>query len=169
MYEPRIYVADLASYNSGYLHGVWIYASEELEVIWEQINAMLANSPIANSEEWAVHDYEGFGGYQVSEYKSIASLNEIALFIEEHEQLGTLLLTNFYDLDEARKTMEENYHGCYASLADYAQAFTEETTDIPTTLEYYIDYEKMGKDWEMPGDIFTIETAHDEVHIFSNV
>jgi hypothetical protein len=27
-------------------------------------------------------------------------------------------------------------------------------------------YERMAADMEMSGDIFTIETAHDEVHIF---
>ena len=29
----RIYVADLAAYNAGYLHGVWIDASQDLEDI----------------------------------------------------------------------------------------------------------------------------------------
>jgi len=30
----------------------------------------------------------------------------------------------------------------------------------------YIDYERMGRDVELGGDIFTIETGYQEVHIF---
>ncbi len=33
---------------------------------------------------------------------------------------------------------------------------------------FYIDYEKMGRDLELGGDIFTIETGYREVHIFWN-
>ncbi|MCB0094432.1 MAG: antirestriction protein ArdA, partial [Caldilineaceae bacterium] len=57
---------------------------------------------------------------------------------------------------------------CYANLADFAQELTEDTTKIPENLRYYIDYERMGRDMEMSGEIFTIEAAHDEVHVFWN-
>ena len=58
--EIRIYVADLAAYNNGKLHGVWIDATQNLEDIQDQINAMLAESPEGFAEEYAIHDYEGF-------------------------------------------------------------------------------------------------------------
>jgi antirestriction protein len=165
--EIKIYVADLAAYNNGKLHGVWIDATQELDDIQDQINEMLAESPEELAEEWAIHDYEGFGNYSVSEYEGIQSLHEIACFIEEHGEIGSELLGHFGDdLDDAKKAIEENYSGCYASLADYAQELTESTGDIPKHLEFYIDYERMGRDMELSGDIFTIETAHDEVHIF---
>ena len=69
--EIRIYVADLAAYNNGKLHGVWINASDDLDDIQEQINKMLAESPEGFAEEYAIQDYEGFGGYSVSEYEGI--------------------------------------------------------------------------------------------------
>jgi len=53
-------------------------------------------------------------------------------------------------------------------MGDYAEELTEQTTQIPETLTYYIDYEKMGRDMEMSGDVFTIETGYEEVHIFWN-
>ncbi len=34
------------------------------------------------------------------------------------------------------------------------------------SLVYSIDYEKMGRDMELSGDIFTIETGYREVHTF---
>jgi len=50
----------------------------------------------------------------------------------------------------------------YNSVADFAEELTEQTTEIPENISFYIDYEKMGS------DVYTIETAHDEVHIFWN-
>ncbi len=165
--EPRIYVADLAAYNAGHLHGVWINAGDDLDDIQDQIGEMLNKSPVEDAEEYAIHDYEEFGGCEISEYEGIEAVHEIACFIEEHPDLGGELLAHFCgDMDEARKAIEEHYCGEYSSLADYAQSLTEDTTDIPGHLEFYIDYERMGRDLEINGDIFTIETRFDQVHIF---
>ena len=167
--DIRIYVADLAAYNNGKLHGVWINACDELDNIWNQINQMLANSPESFSEEWAIHDHEGFNGYALSEHEGIEVTHEIACFIEEYPDFGGELLNNFGgDLEEAKTAAEENYCGCYKSLADYAEELTEETTQIPENLSFYIDYERMGRDMELSGEVFTIEKGFEEVHIFWN-
>jgi len=166
--EIRIYVADLAAYNNGKLHGVWIDATDDLEDIQEQVNKMLAESPEQDAEEYAIHDFEGFSGYGLSEYEGLESAHNVACFIEEYPEIGGELLDYFSDIDEARKAAEENYCGCYKSLADDVEELTEQTTQIPESLTYYIDYEKMGRDMEMGGDVFTIETSFEEVHIFWN-
>ena len=167
--EIRIYVADLAAYNNGFLHGVWIDACDDLEDIKAQINEMLADSPEEDAEEYAIHDHEGFEGYSVSEYSGIDELHEIACFIDENPGIGGALLAQFCDdLDEARRAIEEAYYGCYKSIADYAEELTEGSCQIPEHLSWYVDYERMGRDMEMSGDIFTIETAYNEVHIFGN-
>ena len=165
--EIRIYIADLAAYNAGYLHGVWIDACDDIEDIWGQIKTMLTASPVEDSEEHAIHDYEGFGGYALSEHAGIETAHEIACFIAEYPDFGGELLSNFGgDLEETKTAAEENYCGCYRSLADYAQELTEETTQIPENLTYYIDYERMGRDMEISGDIFTLETGFETVHVF---
>ncbi|CAB5601445.1 Antirestriction protein [Pseudomonas putida] len=166
--EPRIYVADLSAYNSGYLHGVWIDASEEVDAIQEQINAMLAASPVPDAEEYAIHDYEGFDGYALGEYAGIDTAHEVACFIEEFPAFGGALLAQFSSIEEARKAADEDYCGCYESLADYAQELTEETTVIPESLSYYINYEAMARDMELNGDVFTVEVGYREVHVFWN-
>lgn len=169
MSESRIYVACLAAYNNGKLHGVWIDATDTLDEIWEQVNAMLKSSPEPDAEEWAIHDYEGFGSYNVSEYEGFETLHEIACFIDEHGEIAGELIGHYCgDVVYAKQSMEEDYSGCYESLADYAQELTEQTSQIPSHLENYIDYEAMGRDMEMGGDIFTIETGYREVHIFWN-
>lgn len=164
--EIKIYVADLAAYNAGHLHGVWIDATLEVADIKAQIQRMLSLSPVQGAEEYAIHDHEGFGRGIISEYEGLDYVHDVACFIAEHEELGIELLNYFCDLEEARIAAEENYQGCHASLADYAQTLTEDTTEIPKSLEFYIDYERMAQDMEMSGDIYSIQTAHEEVHVF---
>lgn len=166
MTQPKIYVACLASYNNGCLHGCWIDATLDVNDMQDEINAMLKASPEEGAEEWAIHDFEGFGSYRLSEYEGLESVHEVASFIEEHGDLGAELLSYYGDVDEARKAIEESYCGCHTSVADYAQELTEDTGDIPKHLEMYIDYERMGRDMELSGDIFTIEMGYQEVHIF---
>lgn len=165
--EIKIYVADLAAYNNGHLHGVWIDATQDLEDIEAEVIAMLAASPVEGAEEYAVHDHEGFGDYEVSEYTSLTTLREVAFFIKEYPEFGAALLSHFGDdLEDARRAAQEDYCGCHESLADYAQGLTEETTQIPDALRPYIDYDAMARDMEMNGDVFTAETGHREVHVF---
>ncbi len=162
--EIRIYVACLASYNSGILHGVWIDAIQGVGVIWRDVSQMLLKSPVEYAEEWAIHDYEGFEGICISEYEGFDTIAEYAEFIEEHGKLGAKLISYYGDLGDAREAISDHYAGEYDSLSDYAEQLTEETTQIPETLRYYIDYEKMGRDLEI-NDVLTIE-AGSSVHVF---
>lgn len=167
MCEPRIYVADLAAYNNGILHGVWIDATTELENIQEEVNKMLRSSPEQDAEEYAIHDYEGFGDFYLGEYAGLDTAHKVACFIEEFPDFAAALLAEYGgDLDEARKAAQENYIGCYAYLSDFVEILTEETTEIPQSLVHYIDYERMAADMEMNGDIFSIRTGSTEVHVF---
>jgi len=81
---PKIYVACLAAYNNGILHGQWIDANQEVDDIHEEIKKILRASPIPGAEEFAIHDYEGFCGLRIEEYQDIATVAEMAAMIEEH-------------------------------------------------------------------------------------
>lgn len=161
----KIYVACLAAYNNGILHGLWIDATLGEDHIWEGIKAMLAASPIPGAEEYAIHDYEGFEGARIEEYSGIAVVAELAAFIDEHGEIAGKLVEYFGDLGEAKEALEDRYCGVHSSVADFAQEITEETTQIPQNLQNYIDYERMARDLEM-SDILAIETGFEEVHIF---
>ena len=166
--HPRIYVACLAAYNNGHLHGVWIDAVQEPERIQEEVDAMLAASPINGAEEWAIHDAEGFGNVVINESDSFARISVFADFINEHGEIGTALLDHYSgDLEEAYETMDGRYLGAYGSLEDYMQELTEETTNIPRALRHYINYRAMGRDAEINGDLFTVSTAWNVVHVFA--
>ena len=167
--SPRIYVACLAAYNNGYLHGAWIDADQNADQIRDEISAMLARSPIRDAEEYAIHDYEGFEGVTIQEYAGIESVARMGAFIAEHGALGAGLLEQFIgDIDQAESTLQDCYDGQFTSLADYMEELTAESVTIPEALRYYVDWEAMARDAEMGGEFFTIETARDEVHIFSN-
>ena len=86
--EPRIYVACLAVYNSGHLHGVWIDAVQEAWTNWDAVQDMLCVSPAAGAEEWAIRNYEGFGGVRIEEYPSFENVGALAAFAVAHGDLG---------------------------------------------------------------------------------
>ena len=44
---------------------------------------------------------------------------------------------------------------------------TEDSMTIPQSLHYYIDWQAMARDAEINGDLFTISTAYNEVHVFA--
>lgn len=92
---------------------------------------------------------------------------EIAGFLRERGTLGALVLQHLDgDIDATVETLDHNYRGVFERPADCFQELTEETVEIPESLRLYIDYDAMAKDAELNGDIFTIETAYNEVHVF---
>jgi antirestriction protein len=163
---PSIYVACLAAYNNGKLHGTWIDATLEPDAIREAMQAMLKASPEPQAEEFAIHDYDNFHSLRLSEWEAIDDVHAYATFIAEHGKLGAELITYTGDIEHAMAMMSDGYAGCYESLADFAQELTEDTTTIPESLACYIDYERMADDMEGAGEILTSKTAHDEVHVF---
>lgn len=68
---PKIYVACLASYNCGHLHGVWLDANQDVDVLQESISAMLQLSPEPNAESYEIHDSEDFGSLEVTKLTSL--------------------------------------------------------------------------------------------------
>jgi antirestriction protein len=168
--EPRIYVADLAAYNQGLARGVWIDAAQDADDIRAEIEAMLEGSPVPGAEEAVIHDSEGFGEIQIGESEDIDKVAEIAALIKEHGELFAALVSHMGGLrylDEAVEAMQENYRGEYDSLADWAEKFAEETGAPPETYLAYIDWERVGRDAELGGDIFTVD-LDGKTHVFSN-
>src|SRR5580704_284540 len=66
--SPRIYVASLSDYNAGRLHGAWISAAQTAEELSESVQEMLNSSPSPGAEEFAIHDFDGFGPLRLNEY-----------------------------------------------------------------------------------------------------
>jgi antirestriction protein len=164
--EPKIYVACLAAYSNGYLHGQWIEANQDAECLHQAVKEMLARSPMPNAEEWAIHGYEDFGGVSIGESTSFETVSEIAAFIVAHGELGAGALRYMGgDRENAQQLLEECYRGEFDTEVDFVQSLAEETMNIPDDLAYYIDYEKMARDWFI-NDFFSIE-VNGKTHVFS--
>lgn len=129
------------------LHGVWVDATQSEDEIMENIWDMLDNSTEPDAEDYAIHDYEGFGNIKIHEYEAISNIVEYTSFIEEHGKLGLALLSD-YSIDEARLMLEEHYQGSYDSEVDFARELFDECYEhqMPNSLIYYFDYEAFARD-----------------------
>jgi antirestriction protein len=172
---PRIYVASLSDYNAGRLHGRWIDAAQDVDVIEAEVLEMLAESSEPGAEEWAIHDYDNFGGLRLGEWESFERVAEIAKAIEEHGAgpVGAYL-SNDSSADLA--DFEECYRGEWPSVEDYAQELAEdcapfspgsETARVLESWPYsYIDWERAARDLELGGDIWTADAPDGGVYVF---
>jgi antirestriction protein len=165
MSELRIYVACLAAYNNGILYGRWVDATQDAEDIRDEITAMLAASPIPGAEEYAIHDYDGFGPLNLGEYESIDRIAEIAQGIEEHGEAFSAYLSN----DPTADTFDDDYAGTWDSEEEYAQDFVDSVggwagAEIPAELEPYLDWDMITRDLMM--DHWSVKSSDYRVHIF---
>jgi antirestriction protein len=167
---PQIYVACISAYNSGYLHGEWIDATQDVEMIQKEIAEILADSPVTNSEEWAIHDYDGFGELSnaLGEYPNLEEVVQLARLIEENGEIVIKLYLHCSDIKRTIQRLEEDYIGVYKDLAEYAEEITRDTSDVPDKLQYYINWDEMGEDMEINGEIISFYVGYEEVHVFHN-
>lgn len=169
MTATRIYVACLASYNSGILHGAWIdCADKDAEDIQTAVSAMLAASPIKDAEEWAIHDNEGFGRL-VGEYTSFEDVATIAEALSGDHARGFRWLIADVGLsiedaaDQAENVMIHESNAL--DLAnDYAEDWIEETygealKSLPDLIRNNIDAAGIAHDLKCNGDIVEAEDA----------
>jgi antirestriction protein len=162
---PRIYVACLAAYNGGRLHGAWIDADQDAKAIWSEVKAMLKASPDPFAEEWAIHDYEGFEGVRLGESESIENVAMHAEMIGKHGAAwGAWVVEHGDEATEA--LFEEHYHGEWNSEQEFAKnlahdlGYTDEAGnpccahDGTNPLLNYIDWEAWTRDLFM-GDYWS--------------
>jgi antirestriction protein len=166
--EPRVYAASLTDYVNGRLHGEWIDISPNVEDMQAQISAMLAASPTTAktgepAEEWAIHDFEGFGSHRIHEHDSLETLAAMATASEE---LGEDFEAYLIWLDHAGmepsdarclEQFQDAYQGEWETLERYADNLIEETwaSELERAgLEHiapYIDTELFARDLGFDG------------------
>ena len=162
----KIYVACLASYNSGRVHGVWLDATQELKKIRTKVRRILNQSPVKDATEWKIHDGEGFEPLDITEFDTLEAVHAMALFIQEHGELGRYLLDQHRgDTDYSQKMLDEYYAGCFETLADYALETCR--NEVPDHLHFHIDWQKVGEDIVLTGDVDVFEENENTLHIFS--
>ena len=165
-YEPRIYVACLAAYNNDKLHGEWIDADQDPEDIQVQINEMLRRSPEPDAEEYAIHDYEEFGGFSVDEHESIEDVSEMARMTAEHgEAIGLYYDYLGCDLNDLETEFENSYEGYSDNELKYAEELFDDIYEVPDNIANYIDYEAFARDLFM-SDCVALDANDGGIHVF---
>ncbi len=155
--RPRIYVASLAAYNNGELHGAWIDATLSEVDVMHQIHRMLRRSPIHPAEEWAIHDYEGFGPLRLDEYETIGHVCQVAAGIADHGIAFAVWasLLNPAEWNEQLAEFEDHFEGVYDSHEDFGNQLLEmfdvdiDSFDLPEAIRPHItiDVEAIGRSW----------------------
>ncbi len=169
---PKIYVACLAAYNAGQLHGEWINADREAHEILADIKSMLERSPESSAEEWAVHDYEGFHSISLSEWPDIERVLTLAKLIVAHDEPFSIWYesqdgSNF-DISELEEIFLEQWQGSFESETDFAYRMLEETgqlSEIPNWAQSYFDYESYARDLHLSGE-FSFTRHNCETYVF---
>jgi antirestriction protein len=169
---PKIYVACLSAYNNGHLHGLYIDATQEPDEIQDDINWMLSWSPMADveaCEEWAIHDYENWGGINTNESEDIDKLASLAAILKKHGKAFAVYY-NYYGNDVTAENFEEYYLGEYESEEDFVQEQWNEQGKLKELeklgiLQCYIDWKAIANDWFID-DYLSIEERYQEVHVF---
>ena len=168
---PRIYVASLSDYNNGILHGCWMNAGSNAETMQQEVDEMLRSSPTTRrygepAEEWAIHDYEGFGDLRLSEMDSLDYVPRIASGIENHGLAFAAWVSEVNCDPEQMEQFEERFQGEWESVEAYAENLLDELSaqrvidEAPEWLQPYLKLDVAGfaRDLEAGGDITTAET-----------
>ena len=170
---PRVYIASLSDYNAGRLHGKWFDVTDFADgddlyaAVKEQV---LDTSPEPIAEEWAIHDYEGFGDYRISEYESFDAVVDLANAIEEHGPQFIAYIAHVGGLEYA-ENFEEAYCGQWDSEQDYAEELVDDLGYLADQdfLATYFDYEKFTRDLFM-SDYFSVDAGlGNGVYVFRHV
>ena len=158
METPRVYIVNLGSYNSGRTIGKWYDLPVDYRIVQRELQL-----DVEHGEEYAIHDYENFKGFQVGEYTPIKSLNAYAEQLEEISDIPYVeellevysiedILAYGYDLDFVEADDEEDL-----ALEIIEQMGGTETLD-KSTLERYFNYEAYGRDLVLGSDY--AKTSH---------
>lgn len=172
--QPQIYVASLADYNNGRLHGEWLDATRDPADIHADITSMLARSKEPDAEEFAIHDYEQFGICRIHEYDSVEHVSRIAKGIHEHGYaFSAWAEVHESDLDRL-DDFHEAYRGHFDSLKSYAEqiaddlGYYDEVAKLPDSLQQYIhvDTDAMARDMTTSGEVYVARNPEGGVWIF---
>jgi antirestriction protein len=167
---PRIYVACLAAYNNGRLHGEWIDADQTADELNEAVQQMLAASPEPGAEEYAIHDFEGFGELRLGEYESLERVAAIAAGIAEHGEAFSAWMSYDESQDPADvQSFEDTYRGEWGSLRAYAEDYAEQTgmydaAEKSGSSYVVVDIDMLTRDLDI--ELYTVESDHYTIYVF---
>lgn len=167
--EFRIYVADLAEYNAGRLHGEWLTPTDyaDVEDLQAAVTALMAHP----DHEYAIHDSEGV---RIAEHTSLATIMHIARAVEEHgvEKVNAYLEEGrSSDLSTLASDISDADMGEYSSKEAWAEEQIDSAYDLNKllgNLANYFDYAAYARDAQLGGDVTFVSLENGNVWVLSN-
>lgn len=151
MCEVRIYLTNLARYNSGELFGKWIDLPMEDDDLKQAVKDVLGSD-----EEFFITDYEA--PFSIGEYENLHELNDFArqlqdLDEQEQEKVTYLLDVIGCNREEAIKQYEDVIFYPEMTLKEVAEELVEEGCfgTLSDNIKGYLDYESIGRDLGFDG------------------
>ena len=178
--SPQIWVASLADYNNGRLHGAWINAAQEEADLQADIDAVLASSPLTAetgepAEEWAIFDYDGFGRLRIDEHESLRWISLVGKGIAEHG-LAFAAYADVVEEEELLAGFADDYLGHYESFKAYLEQRVNDLCYdrildevVPPSIRPYvkIDLAATANDLLQKGDLHALPAPDGGVWIFN--
>ncbi|QNL30611.1 ArdA-like antirestriction protein [Gordonia phage SpeedDemon] len=163
---PSIWIADLAAYNAGHLVGEWVEldADTDAEDVYAKIKEICArgdellrklNEWSGPHEEFAIHDYEGFGPIKIGEYDPISAV------MAHVERMGDDPDKYFAYVKHNGEHYAENYDEdrvvgpLGSSMQDVAYQLVDDLgylEGVPEHVARYFDYDMFTRDLEIEGN-----------------
>ena len=148
--DVGIYVACLASYNNGCLHGAWLDLTHvsHVEDIQEGIDWVLATSPTPGAEEYAIHDTCNLPSCVAGEWPDLYELVNYARALSQLQCVDPVsyrLACDHVGQVLTADQFEDLNHGLWDTPEAFAQDWYEQTTNLSELggLACYINWERV--------------------------
>lgn len=174
--RPRIWIASLADYNAGRLHGEWVDAAVEDADLTRVAQRIVDTSPEPGAEEWAIFDYDNFGSYRIHEYEDLAIVAAVARGIQKFglafAAWAELCDTNADDLETE---FEDAFMGFYESRDAYLDSMLDDLgaddaieKHVPQWLVAHVSIDRDGliRDVQASGDVHIEDAPGGGIYVF---
>jgi len=177
--KPRIYIADLGAYNAGNLHGCWVDANQEPDEMLTDWETECGPVP----DEYAIHDYEGFGKIKISEYADLATVSRLASLSAAYDEAFTVWYAEEEHPvnDELENLFLEEYVGTYDSEKDFAMSLADDNGAIVTAIgsvelhgrdaeiiNAYLDWDAIARDLLIDG-FYAVKSSDYRIFVFRRI
>lgn len=169
--EASVYVGTYRKYNEGSIFGKWIDLSD-FNSIDEFYIACKKIHDDEEDPEYMFQDWENIPDSLIGE-SWIASntfmiIEAVQSMNEEHKEAFEIWCDNFHkdlykqDIEDLINSFEDDYIGAYDSEKEFAEELADETLEIPSSLQYYFNYQRYAD------DIFSTDYWFNGGHVFRN-
>jgi antirestriction protein len=175
LYQPRVYVADVASHQRGIEHGLWLDANQDPDDLDTDIAALLDSSPTIGAREWTVAATAEFAGLDLHGFTDTALIAELGRGVATHgaAYAAWVALAGTGDRDQLGR-FTDFYIGSYDSPEVWAHVVAEdlewseqldrEITDSFLRRYVVIDYAKLAREGAQGWDVVT--GSDGRTHVF---